>query len=102
MAEPSPPPAQQPGTDEIVVTAPAPGTSCNTLTCKHQGRLADLVITYGQLGTHPWDKDSLWPGSWGRSYPQCRPCWDSIRDVAETHRPGLVVTDHTRREPVRP
>jgi len=35
----------QAGTDEIVVTAPAAGTSRHPLTCKHQGTLADLVTT---------------------------------------------------------
>jgi hypothetical protein len=26
----------------------------------------------------------------------CQPCWDATRQVAQAHRPALVITDTTR------
>jgi hypothetical protein len=84
---------RQPGADEIILTSPASGTLCNSLTCKRQRRPAEVVVTYGQLSGAGWDKTALWPDCWGRSYPHCAECWDRARQVVEKHRPGLVVRD---------
>jgi hypothetical protein len=82
----------QPGTDEIILTGPEPGTVCHSLGHARIGCLAEVVVTFGQMGTR-WARDALWTDSWGRSYPMCSECWDGTRAVAQGARPGLVVTD---------
>ena len=87
--------APAPGHDEIVVAAPAGDRLCNTLQHARQGCLAEVIVTFGELGTR-WRRDALWQDSWGRSYPMCAECWDTTRRIARQARPGLVVTDATR------
>jgi hypothetical protein len=60
---------------------------------------ADVVVTFEELGTR-WQRGALWQGTWSRPFPVCSACWDAIREVAEVHRPGLVIRD--RREPAPP
>lgn len=88
------PPA--PGHDEIVVAVPAGRYVCNSRAHAALGCLADVIVTFGKLGTR-WHPDALWPDSWGRTYAMCAECWDSTRQVAHNHRPGLIITHHQRR-----
>jgi hypothetical protein len=85
--------ALQPGFDEITLTTPGGRHLCNTLSHRKTGRLADAMVTFGQLGTR-WHRDALWQDSWRRTYPMCGQCWDDTRQVAQAHRPGLVIHDH--------
>ena len=84
------PPA--PGHDQIAVTPPAARAVCNSREHTRLGVLADVVVTFGTLGTAAWASDALWPETWGHSYPMCAECWDLTRQVAQRHRPGLVIT----------
>jgi hypothetical protein len=54
------PPA--PGYDQIAVTAPAARTVCNSREHARLGVLADVMVTFGQLGAAAWDHDAVWPG----------------------------------------
>lgn len=85
--------ATAPGRDEITVTAPGGQDLCNDRAHRIEGRLAEVVVTFGQLGEQPWQRESLWPECWGRSYPMCGPCWDKTRQVAIKARPALVIRD---------
>jgi len=79
------------GPDEITLSAPGDGELCHSLAHARAGRRADVIVTFGELGTR-YERDALWLDSWGRSYPMCSPCWDATRQVAIGARPGLVVT----------
>lgn len=80
-----------PGLDEIVLSAPGTGDLCNTLLCRRSGRPAQMIVTFGELGTrYP---DALWPECWHRSYPMCAQCWRITREAAETCRAALVIQD---------
>jgi hypothetical protein len=81
-----------PGVDEIAVAVPPGRCLCNSRKHARLGCLADVVVTFGQLGTH-WQPDALWQDCWHRSYPLCNQCWDAVRQVAESRRPGLVITE---------
>lgn len=65
---------------------------CNTREHASLGCLAEVIVTFGELGTR-WQPDALWQDTWGRSYPLCRECWDSTRQIAQSHRPGLTITE---------
>jgi hypothetical protein len=58
-----------------------------------QGRPAEVVVTFGQLGTP--GEDFLWRECWGQSYPMCGACWHRTRRTAKRYRPGLIVIDLT-------
>lgn len=88
--------APAPGRDEIIVAAPDSRTLCHSRDHTRLGCLAEVVVTFGEMGTTAWDKDALWPDSWGRSYPMCGECFDTTRQIAQHARPGLVITDTTR------
>jgi hypothetical protein len=92
MGERPPPP----GHDEIVLTTPPGRCLFNSREHARLNCPADVVVTFGELGTH-WQRGARWQGTWGRPFPVCSACWDAIREVAEVHRPGLVIRD--RREP---
>jgi hypothetical protein len=94
MAERPPPP----GHDEIVLTDPPGRCLCNSREHARLYCLADLVVTFGQLGT-AWQRDALWQGTWGKSYALCAGCWDAMRVVAQQWRPGLVIRDHRETAP---
>ena len=83
-----------------MVTAPAAPTICNSRQHARLGVLADVMVTFGQLGAAAWDKDAVWPDTWGYTYPLCSECWDLTRQVAQRHRPSLVITGTT--PPVHP
>lgn len=89
----APGPAAEPGVHEIVLTVPADGVLCNSLTCARQGKPAEVVVTFGRLSGRWFDPGALWPECWGKSYPNCAGCWDRARRIAHKHRPGLVVRD---------
>jgi hypothetical protein len=80
-----------PGLDEITV-ATAPGRClCNSRQHAQLGVLADVIVTFGHLGTRRYH-NALWPECWGRSYPLCTECWDTVRQITQRRRPGLVIT----------
>jgi hypothetical protein len=81
-----------PGHDQIVLSTPPGRCLCNSAEHRRLGCLADVIVTFGQLGT-AWAKDALWFFNWGKSFPLCTQCWDNIRHIAQDHRPGLVITD---------
>jgi hypothetical protein len=83
-----------PGHDEIVVTAPDGRQVCNSRGHAHIGVLAEVVVTFGDLGTR-WQPDAVFPDCWGRSYAMCSECWDAARQVAQAHRPALAITAAT-------
>jgi hypothetical protein len=88
-----------PGHDEIVLTSTPGQTLCNSLEHRRLGHLAVAVVTFGELGTR-WQRDALWQGNWGKSFPLCAQCWNGIRAAARQHRPHLVIRDH--RQPAPP
>ena len=81
-----------PGRDEIVVSVPAGRYPCNTRAHANLGCPAEVIVTFGELGTR-WRRDALWQDAWGRSFAMCAACWDSTRQIARSHRPGLTVTE---------
>ena len=85
------PPA--PGHDQIMVTA-AGHIVCHARGHARLGVLAEVVVTFGELGTR-WQPDALWQDSWGRSYAMCPECWATTRQVARACRPALVITAAT-------
>jgi hypothetical protein len=87
-----------PGPDEIAVAAPPGRCLCNSREHARLGCLADVTVTFGQLGIR-WQADALWPQCWGHSYPLCTECWDTVRQIATSRRPGLIITDATSPPP---
>jgi hypothetical protein len=87
-----PPPA--PGHDEIIVTAPDGRQVCNSREHARLGVLAEVVVTFGDLGTR-WQPDAVFPDCWGRSYAMCAECWAAASQVAQARRPALVITGTT-------
>lgn len=73
MTETQPP---APGHDEIIVTAPGGRTVCHARGHARLGVLAEVVVTFGELGTH-WQPDAVFPDCWGHSYPMCGECWQA-------------------------
>ena len=78
------------------MTAPADRTLCHSQEHTRLGVLAEVVVTFGELGVR-WQRDALWQDAWGRSFAMCGECWDTTRQIAQGVRPGLVIT-----EPARP
>jgi hypothetical protein len=83
-----------PGHDEIVVTTPDGRQVCNSREHARLGVLAEVVVTFGELGTH-WQSDAIFQDCWGRSYPMCGECWQATREIAQARRPALVITSTT-------
>jgi hypothetical protein len=48
------------------------------------------------MGTPGQYREAVWLECWGKSYPMCQPCWEATRQVAQAHRPALVITGTTR------
>jgi hypothetical protein len=91
-------PPRQPGRDEITV-APVRGRSlCYARGHRALGKLADVMVTFGELGTGPGD--ALWQEVWGASVPMCTNCWAITCTVATARRPRLAVRD--LRPPAQP
>jgi hypothetical protein len=95
MADPTHAQHPQPGPDEIILSAPAPGELCSSLEHRRAGRPAQVAVTLGPMGNPDQYREALWLEAWGRSYPMCSPCWEATRQVAASRRPGLVITDIT-------
>jgi hypothetical protein len=90
-----------PGLDEMVVAVPPGRCLCNSREHARLGCLAEVIVTFGELGTR-WHPAALWPDTWGRSYSLCAECWDTIRQIAASRRPGLVITQATSALPPVP
>ena len=93
MTDSSPGQPPRPEPDQIALSAPAPGEVCSALEHRRAGRPAQAVVTLGQMGTPDQHREALWLEAWGKPYPMCGPCWQATRQVAQAHRPGLVITD---------
>ncbi len=89
-------PLSRSGPDEIILSPASPGDLCSSLEHRRARRLAQVIVTLGQMGTADQHRAALWLEAWGRSYTLCSPCWDATRQVAQARRPGLVITDTTR------
>jgi hypothetical protein len=85
----SQPPA--PGHDEIIVTASAPRAVCHSRDHARLGVLAEVVVTFGELGAR-WQPGAVFQDCWGHSYPMCGECFQALREVAQARRPALVIT----------
>ena len=81
-----------PGPEEIALSAPAAGQLCSSLEHRRAGRPAQVVVTLGPMGTPDQHRQALWIETWGKPTPMCQPCWQATRQVAQAHRPGLVIT----------
>jgi hypothetical protein len=81
-----------------VVASPPGRCLCNSREHARLGCLANVIVTFGQLGTR-WQPDALWPECWGRSYALCTECWDTVRQIAASRRPGLDITEATSPPP---
>ena len=57
------------------------------------GRPAQVIVTFGQLGTPGTPRQAFWPESWGHSSPTCGPYWEATRQIAAKARPHLVIRD---------
>ena len=82
------------GHDEIIVTVPDERQVCNSRQHARLGVLAAVVVTFGEMGTR-WQADAVFQDCWGRSYAMCGECWAAARQVAQAHRPALVITGTT-------
>jgi len=80
-----------PGHDKITLTVPEGRHLCNDRQHRNLGRLADVIVTFGQLGTPGTPRQAFWPECWGRSYPMCSPCWQTTRQIARKARPNLAI-----------
>ena len=85
-----------PGHDEIILTVPEGRCLCNDRQHRNLGTLADVIVTFGQLGVPGTPRDAFWPEVWGRSCPMCAACWEATRQIAAKTRPHLTITDLTQ------
>jgi hypothetical protein len=88
-----------PGQEEIAVAAPAGPHLCSSRQHARLGRLAEVIVTFGDLGSR-WHSDALWQDLWGRSFALCAECWQAARQIAESRRPGLVIAETGHPVPV--
>ncbi|HCU95509.1 MAG TPA: hypothetical protein DHU96_23475 [Actinobacteria bacterium] len=82
-----------PGHDEITLTVPHGQHLCNDRQHRNLGRLAEVIVTFAQLGVPGTPREAFWPETWGRSYPMCGTCWEATRETAQKARPNLVIRD---------
>ena len=92
----SQPPA--PGHDEIIMTASAASAVCHSREHARLGVLAEVVVTFGELGTR-WQPDALFQDCWGRSYPMCG---DAGRRPAQSPRPAARLSSSPAPAPLQP
>ena len=83
--------AARPGRDEITLAIPDGRRLCSDRAHRDLGRLADVIVTFGQLGDPHVPRECLWRECWGRCYPMCSACWVNTRQVAQKARPSLVI-----------
>ena len=84
-----------PGPNEITLAIPGGRHLCSDRAHRNAGRLADVIVSFGRLGTPGPPRVAFWPGCWGRSYPMCSACWEATRQIALKARPHLVIRDTT-------
>jgi len=84
--------APSPGHDEIVVAVAAGRHLCSSREHARMGRPAEVIVVFGELGAR-WHEDALWQDLWGRSFMPCGECWQAARQVAESRRPSLIITE---------
>jgi hypothetical protein len=94
-----PSPRCRPGRDEITLTIVEGRRLCYSRDHRTQGRLAEVIVVFGELGTD--FQDALWRELWGRSLAMCGDCLDLTRTVAIARRPALVIQDHRAPAPRR-
>jgi hypothetical protein len=87
-----------PGPDEITLTAPRGRHLCHDREHQAAGKLAEAMVTFGQLGTE--HADALWVECWGSTYAMCADCCALTCTIATARRPCLVIHD-TRPRPGR-
>ena len=80
----------------ITLSVPRGGQLCIDRAHRNAGTLAQVIVTFGKLGVEPWQRESMGPQCWGRSYPMGGPCWDSTRRTAQKARPNLVIRHASR------
>jgi hypothetical protein len=85
-----------PANDEIILTVPEGRHLCNDRQHRSLGRLAEVIVTFGQLGIPGTPREAFWPECWGRSYPMCSPCWEATRQIVQKARPHLVIRDNAQ------
>ena len=83
-----------PGRDEIILTRPQGRHLCNDRAHRNAGRLAEVIVTFGQFGEP--GHDPYWRECWGRSFPMCSQCWRQASQAAAKDRPHLIITDLTQ------
>jgi hypothetical protein len=98
MTVPSPS-RHRPGRDEIILTAVEGRHRCYSRDHRTQGRPAEVIVIFGQLGTD--FLDALWRELWGQSLPMCGDCLNLTRTVAMARRPALVIKDRRVPSPRR-
>ena len=88
-----------PGIDAITLTIPPGRHLCSDRHHRNLGRLADVIVAFGQLGDPRIPRECLWRECWGRSYPMCSACWETTRQIAQKARPHVVVRDASKLGP---
>ncbi len=86
----------RPGHDQIILTRPEGRHLCTDRHHRNLGRLAEVIVTFGQLGVPGTPREAFWPECWGRSYAMCGPCWKGAREITRKARPVLVIHDLTQ------
>ena len=84
-----------PGHDEITLTVPTGPHLCCDRAHRRLGRLADVIVSFGQLGDPRIPRECLWRECWGNSYSMCAACWQYTRQIARKVRPNLVIHEPT-------
>jgi hypothetical protein len=85
----------RPGRDEITLTVVEGRRLCYSRDHRTQGRLAEVIVVFGELGTD--FQDALWRELWGRSLAMCGDCLNLTRTVVIARRPNLVIHDRRPR-----
>jgi len=73
--------AARPGYDEITLTIPRSRHLCSDRAHRRLGRLAYVIVIFGQLGDPRLPRECLWRECWGSSYPMCSACWENARQI---------------------
>lgn len=84
-------PGRRPGRDEITVTAVGGRHLCFARKCRDLGKLADVIVIFGELGSG--HGDALWKQVWNTSQAMCTDCLNLALAVITARRPHVVVHD---------
>lgn len=83
-----------------MVTAPDGRPVCGSREHARLGCLAEITVTFGELGTTAWDKDAVWPETWGYSfYAERKAVIAEIRGALDAGRGRAL--PHVRALPAR-